>query len=55
MNQEAIMSFVRHMLTFAGGILVTKGILDEGTSMEVIGGLMTVIGAIWGIVAKLKS
>jgi hypothetical protein len=52
MKKEQILSIIRHTLTFAGGILVTKGLIDEGMATEVVGGLMTLIGTIWGIVDK---
>lgn len=53
--KEQSLGLVRHLLTFAGGILVTKGLVDEGLSQEILGGLMTVIGGIWSIVSKKKS
>jgi hypothetical protein len=52
MKKEQILSIIRHTLTFAGGIFVTKGLIDEGMATEIVGGLMTLIGTIWGIVDK---
>jgi hypothetical protein len=52
MNKDTILGIVRHILTFAGGFAVTKGLADEGTSTEVIGALVTIVGAVWSIVAK---
>jgi hypothetical protein len=51
-TREQVLGIVRHVLTFAGGIVVAKGIADEATVTEVIGGVITLIGAIWSIVAK---
>ena len=55
MNQEQVMGIVRHVLTFVGGIVVTKGYVDEAFVMEVTGGILTLIGGIWSIVTKIKS
>lgn len=52
MTKEQILGVVRHLLTFFGGILVTKGLIDETIVTEVIGGLSTLIGAIWSFIAK---
>ena len=52
MKKEQILGVVRHLLTFFGGILVTKGLIDETIVTEVIGGLSTLIGAIWSFIAK---
>ena len=52
MTKEQILGVVRHLLTFFGGILITKGIVDETIITEAIGGLSTLIGAIWSFIAK---
>ena len=52
MNKEQILGIVRHLLTFFGGILVTKGLVDETFVTELIGGISTVIGAVWSFVHK---
>ena len=52
MKIASVLSVVRHVLTFAGGYLVTKGVLDEGTLNELIGGIITVGGIVWGILEK---
>lgn len=52
MTKEQILGVVRHLLTFFGGILVTKGLIDETIVTEVIGGLSTLIGAIWSFIDK---
>lgn len=54
-TKEQILGVVRHTLTFVGGILVMKGILDETTLTEIIGGVITLTGTIWSIIEKNKS
>lgn len=55
MKKEVILGIVRHTLTFAGGILVAKGLLEQGVLAEIIGGVMTVIGGVWSIIDKTKK
>ena len=52
LSKEQWMGIIRHVLTFGGGILITKGLIDEGVWAEVSGGVITLVGAIWSIVAK---
>ena len=54
-SKEQLMGIVRHSLTFIGGILITKGLIDEGMLNELIGGVITLTGAIWSIVSKNKA
>lgn len=52
LTKEQILGIVRHALTFVGGILVMKGLIDETLVTEIIGGAMTLTGAIWSIIDK---
>ena len=52
LTKEQILGIVRHALTFIGGILVMKGLVDEAVVTEIIGGAMTLTGAIWSIIDK---
>lgn len=52
LTKEQILGILRHTLTFVGGILVTKGLIDETTVTEIIGGIITLTGTIWSVVAK---
>ena len=54
MTNETVMSIVRHILTFGGGLAVGKGWMDEGTMTQVVGAAVTLVGAIWAIVNKKK-
>ena len=52
LSKEQILGIIRHTLTFAGGLLVMKGLVDETTVTEIIGGAMTLAGTIWSIIEK---
>lgn len=54
MTQEQVLGIVRHILTFAGGLLLMKGFIDESQQTEIIGGVTSLIGTIWSIVVKKK-
>jgi hypothetical protein len=51
-NKDTILGIVRHVLTFGGGILVTKGILDAPGLDTAIGAVITLVGAVWSILEK---
>jgi len=55
MSREGALGIVRHALTFIGGALVAKGILEQGILTEIVGGLMTAIGGIWSVISKAKE
>jgi hypothetical protein len=55
MNKEQVLGIVRHVLTFVGGVVIAKGFLEEGVVAEIIGGTLTVVGAVWSIVDKIKG
>lgn len=59
MKQELLkqqtLGIIRHALTFVGGIIVMKGLLDEGSVSEISGLTMTFIGAIWSVLEKRKK
>lgn len=52
LSKEQILGIIRHALTFVGGIVVMKGITDETTVTEIVGGVMTLTGTIWSIIEK---
>lgn len=52
LTKEQLLGILRHALTFVGGILVTKGLIDEATVTEIVGGVITLTGAIWSVLAK---
>lgn len=55
LTKEQIIGIIRHSLTFVGGLLIMKGIVDEATLTEVTGGIITLVGTIWSIVEKNKA
>jgi len=54
LTKEQVLGIVRHTLTFVGGIIVMKGLVDEATVTEIIGGVMTLTGTIWSVIDKNK-
>lgn len=52
--KDQVLGLIRHALTFVGGVIVAKGLVDEGMFQEVLGGIMTLVGAIWSIASKKK-
>jgi len=55
LTKEQVIGIIRHSLTFVGGLLIMKGIVDEATLTEVTGGIITLVGTIWSIVEKNKA
>jgi|TARA_R110000823_G_C15513432_1_gene454626 hypothetical protein len=54
MNKEQVLGILRHSLTFIGGFLVAKGLVDDAMIAELSGALITLIGGIWSILIKSK-
>ena len=52
MVKEQVLGVVRHVLTFVGGIVVAKGYIDNAAVTEIIGGAMTLAGAVWSVIDK---
>jgi hypothetical protein len=52
LTKEQILGIVRHALTFIGGIVVMKGLVDETMVTEIIGGVMTLVGTVWSVIDK---
>jgi len=55
MSKEQYLSILRHFLTFAGGVLVVQGVLDEAMWAELSGAAMTLVGGIWGVISKKET
>ena len=52
LSKEQVLGIVRHALTFIGGIVIARGLVDETLVTELIGGVLTLTGAIWSIIDK---
>lgn len=52
LSKEQWLGIVRHSLTFVGGILITKGIVDEAIWAEISGAALTLVGGVWSVVVK---
>lgn len=55
LTKEQFLGIVRHSLTFIGGILVMKGVVDDALLNELVGGVITLAGTIWSVVEKNKA
>jgi hypothetical protein len=55
MKQEQVLGVLRHVLTFAGGILVMRGVIDQEVVSELIGGVLSIVGLVWSFVDKIKK
>ena len=49
MANNKTLGIVRHLLTFGGGFVVAKGWLPESALPEIVGAVMTIIGAVWSV------
>lgn len=54
-TKQSILSGVRSILIAVGGILATKGVIDEAQWSIIVGALMTIIPAVWGIYEHIQS
>lgn len=55
LTKDQLLGIVRHSLTFVGGILIMKGMVDESTWAEVVGGAITLVGSVWSITHKKEK
>ena len=53
--QSAVIALLRHLLTFIGGTLVAKGILDATALTEIIGAIITLVSTGWMLVTKYNK
>ena len=52
MNMDAILGLVRHALTVAGGAFVASGTLTGSEVEQIVGAIVTLIGAGWSVYSK---
>jgi hypothetical protein len=55
LTKDQILGITRHALTFVGGLLIMKGLVDEALFTEISGGIMTLVGAVWSIINKKEA
>lgn len=55
LTKEQVLGIIRHTLTFAGGIVLSQGLVDQAMLDTIIGSSITLIGAIWSIISKRKA
>ena len=53
--KSAVIALLRHLLTFIGGTLVAKGIIDTATLTEIIGSVLTLLSVGWMALDKSKA
>ena len=53
--KAAVIALLRHLLTFIGGTLVAKGIIDTATLTEIIGSVITLLSVGWMALDKSKE
>lgn len=49
---ETILGLIRHTLTFGGGVLASKGVIDVSEVETAVGAIVTIVGIIWSALAK---
>lgn len=49
MDSSQLLSLARNMLAFAGGIVTSKGWVDEETMTTISGVVMTIVPVAWGM------
>ena len=52
MTKNALLGFVRHILTFGGGFLVSEGVVSATQLETGLGALITLSGVVWSIFDK---
>lgn len=50
--KEAIFGVIRHILTTAGGVAVSSGVVSESEAQTLTGAAVILIGFIWSFVSK---
>lgn len=55
LTQEQVMSLVRHLITLLGGILMTKGLIQENQLQELIGSGVSLTSILWMIYSKKEE
>lgn len=54
MSQDDILAILRHVLTTAGGALVTDGVLSASQLQDGVGAVIVIAGIAWSLVNKYQ-
>lgn len=54
MNAAIVGTLARSLLLSIGGIAVSKGYIDNDTLTQIVGAVITLATAAWGVVEKLR-
>lgn len=55
LSNKQINGLIRHTLTFAGGILLTLGVVDAALIESATGAILTLVGVIMSAINKKKE
>lgn len=55
MNRDQTFGLIRHVLTIVGGMLVQKGLLEEGQVPEALGAIMSLLAVGWSVQSKFRK
>lgn len=55
MNKDQILGILRHLLTYAGGTLVTSGLGTQDQATAIVGGVVALAGIVWSVLQKKKA
>ena len=53
--QSLLVALLRHVLTFIGATIVSKGLIDEATMVELVGAAISFLSVGWMAVDKVKK
>jgi hypothetical protein len=48
-TKEQVMGVVRHILTAGGGYFVGQGLLTGDMMVEIVAGVVTLVGVVWSV------
>lgn len=54
MNDSSVKSLIRHALSAIGGYLVARGLVSTDQLPEIVGAIITIGSAAWGVWSKKK-
>jgi hypothetical protein len=52
MNKDTILGIIRHLATYGGGVLTSKGLASADDISTGAGALVALIGVVWSILQK---